>query len=79
MTEEFEEWLFSAEKVGQIGLVESSYGWHVMYYGGEGEEATWEYLAHVAATNEDYEGWEKELDFAVEVNSALFVDAYNNK
>jgi hypothetical protein len=79
MTKEFEEWLFSAEKVGQIGLVESSYGWHVMYYGGEGEEATWEYLAHVAATNEDYEGWEKELDFAVEVNSALFVNAYNNK
>jgi hypothetical protein len=50
-----------------------------MYYGGEGEEATWEYLAHVAATNEDYEGWEKALDFAVEVNSALFVNAYNNK
>ena len=48
-------------------------------FGGEGEEATWEYLAHVAATNEDYEGWEKELNFAVEVNSALFVDAYNNK
>jgi hypothetical protein len=79
MVTEFEDWLFSAEKVGQIGLVESSYGWHVMYYGGEGEEATWEYLAHTAATNEDYEGWEKALDFAVEVNSALFVNTYNNK
>ena len=77
MVAEFEDWLFSAEKVGEIGLVETSYGWHVMYYGGEGEEATWEYLAHTAATNEDYENWEKNLGFTVEVNDALLVDVYN--
>ncbi len=77
MVAEFEDWLFSAEKVGEIGLVETSYGWHIMYYGGEGEEATWEYLAHLAAANQNYADWEAELNHAVDVNTDLLVDFFH--
>ena len=76
MVSEFEDWLFAAEKVGGLGLVETSYGWHIMYYDGEGEESGWEYKAHVRATEQDYNDWEKTLDQAVTVNSDLIVEFF---
>lgn len=77
MVEEFENWLFSAKKVGELGLVETDYGWHIMYYGGEGEEAVWQYLAHLAATNEEYADWEEGLDHSVNIDNSLFAEFYN--
>lgn len=39
MVEEFEDWCFnSVRKPGDTGIVETSYGFHVMYFSGEGEE-----------------------------------------
>ena len=41
MVAEFEDWLFDAErKVGDTGVVETTYGYHVMYYAGE-DAPTW--------------------------------------
>ena len=41
MVAEFEDWLFDAErKVGDTDIVESTYGFHVMYYAGE-DAPTW--------------------------------------
>ena len=41
MVAEFEDWLFDAErKVGDTDIVETTYGYHVMYYAGE-NVATW--------------------------------------
>ena len=73
MVEEFEDWLFSATKVGELGLVETDYGWHIIYYGGEGEEATWEYVAHTAAANEKYNELEKNLNYNATVNNDLLI------
>ena len=42
MVEEFEDWLFDdARKAGDCDIVKTSYGYHVMYYVGEGSPA-WE-------------------------------------
>ena len=42
MTNHFNAWLFDAErKVGDHGIVESDYGWHIMEYIGEGEGTAW--------------------------------------
>ena len=77
MVAEFEDWLFNAEKVGELGLVETDYGWHIMYYGGEGEEATWEYLAHTAAANEKYNEFEEGLNFNATVNDDLLIKYFD--
>ena len=51
----FNAWLFdSARKAGDIGIVESEYGCHVMYLEGDGLKA-WETTAHSALWNEKYE------------------------
>ena len=36
MVEDFENWCFADHEVGDTGIVESSYGYHVMYFSGYG-------------------------------------------
>lgn len=71
MVEEFEDWLFAATKVGEVGLVKTTYGYHIMFYNGETQPA-WEFDAHAGATNEDLETWYKALPYNVEVNANIF-------
>ncbi len=50
--EEFENWLFDEERqVGDHGIVKSDYGWHIMFYPGEGDLTTWEVAANNALKN----------------------------
>lgn len=72
MVEEFEDWLFAAETVGNFGLVETSYGWHIMYYGGEGEDVAWRLDAKTGATNEDMNTWFEGLEYEVNINKEIF-------
>ena len=54
-TDSFDAWLFdSARKVGDTGIVESEYGYHVVYMEGDGLKA-WEAAAHSALWNEKYQ------------------------
>ena len=42
MVEPFVNWVYDeARKPGDVGLIETSYGWHVMYYVSSHEEAQW--------------------------------------
>lgn len=72
MVEEFEAWLFAATKVGEMGMVESEYGWHIMYYGGETENVAWSFAAHGSVTNEKLEKWFEELPYEITVNDGIF-------
>lgn len=55
MVNTFNNWLFyTAENVGDHGIVESDYGWHIMYYAGEGEGAAWETQVTTALKNQAY-------------------------
>lgn len=75
MVEEFDEWLFAAEKVGEVGLVygeTSSYkGWHIIYYGGETGEPAWRLTAHQGAANDDTNTWFEELEIEVYLNDEI--------
>lgn len=76
MVEEFEDWLFyEATTVGQLGLVKTTYGWHIMYYGGEIEDGdiAWRTTANKGATEEDVSTWYDELpDYGIEFNDNIF-------
>ena len=75
MVEEFDAWLFAAEKVGTVDIIETSYGVHIMFYDGENNETGWEYRAHVRATEEDFVEWSDALDMEVYVNMSLITSA----
>ena len=55
MVNSFNNWLFyTAKNTGDHGIVESDYGWHIMYYAGTGEGAAWETQVTSALKNADY-------------------------
>ena len=55
MVNSFNNWLFyTAENVGDHGIVESEYGWHIMYYAGQGDGAAWETQVTSALKNAAY-------------------------
>jgi len=55
MVTEFNDWMFDASrKTGDHGIVETTYGWHIMYYAGESEHAAWQTEAIAALQNADY-------------------------
>lgn len=57
MVAEFEDWCFDeARKTGDTGIVETTYGYHVMYFIGEGKLA-WENTAHAGVIGELFEAW----------------------
>lgn len=80
MVEEFEDWLFyEATTVGQLGLVKTTYGWHIMYYGGEIEDGdiAWRTIANENATAEDISSWYQDLpSYGLEFNDDIFADIF---
>lgn len=73
MVEEFEDWLFEATTVGQVGLVETQYGYHIMYYVGESNDIAWRVDAKEGAANEDQGEWYDSLpDYGITFNDKIF-------
>lgn len=62
MVTEFDAWLYDDGRiVGEISpvAVKTTYGYHVMYYAGEGELENWKSLAREKISTKDYEDWYK--------------------
>ena len=60
MVAEFEDWLFDeARKEGDTGIVKTQYGYHIMYFDGNGDEK-WYTNVENAIYSEDYEKWYEE-------------------
>lgn len=59
MVTSFDEWLFDEERqVGDLDIVETDYGYHVMYYLGEDAEwPVWKVTGRSYVVNEHYETW----------------------
>ena len=53
----FEDWCFDDRKVGDTGIVETEYGYHVMYYCGDSETTYRDYLITNDLTKADYSAW----------------------
>ena len=78
MVEEYEDWLYAATTVGELGLVETPYGWHIMYYAGEAEEVLWRETAKEGATDEELNDWYEGLpDYGIEINDELFPEIFH--
>ena len=63
-------WVFAATEEGQLGLVETEYGWHIMYYGGE--DISWRKTAHLSSVNEDVNNFTEQLDYIIEFDDSIF-------
>lgn len=57
MVEEFDAWIFDpARKAGEVDIVETTYGAHIMYFVGDGE-ITWKLTAENGICDEKYSAW----------------------
>ena len=55
MTTEFTDWIYDENRqVGDVELVKTTYGWHIMYYAGQGQVA-WKVTAEEELKEEDYD------------------------
>ena len=62
MVEEFDAWIYDeARKAGDTAIIKTSYGWHVMYFCGEGLEA-WQAEAFENLQSQDYSADIEELN-----------------
>lgn len=56
MVEEFEDWCFEDHEVGDTGIVETSYGYHVMFFSGYGSNYKL-YLVESSERSDAYSAW----------------------
>ncbi len=70
MVEEFENWIYAKRNVGDVEIVETDYGFHIMYYAGEGVEHWYKDVKN-AIYEEDYKAWMEQAkkDANVVINS----------
>ncbi len=62
MVEDFEKWCFDAErKTGDTGLVESTYGYHVMFFVGNSEISYRDYMVEKDLKNQTLTDWHQSL------------------
>ena len=58
MVQAFNDWLFDeTRKVGDTDIVETDYGYHIMYYSGEAEHPAWCLTAEAALKDNAYTTW----------------------
>jgi hypothetical protein len=64
MVEAFENWMYEeGRKAGDTGIVETEYGYHVMFFIGEGKIA-WEVAVAEKLLSEDLTEWGKTIEAA---------------
>lgn len=61
MVDAFEEWCFDTHEVGDTGIVETEYGYHVMFYAGDSNTTYRDYLISTELANNDYNAWRTAL------------------
>ena len=67
MVTSFNDWCFDDSRTaGDTGIVESDYGYHIMYYVGQGELIAWEETVRDTLTSRDYAAWEEDLLATIE-------------
>ncbi len=68
MVENFENWCFDeTRKVGDTGVIESPYGYHVMFFSGDAEINYRDYMLTNAIRNEDLTEWHDGLMESIEL------------
>ena len=57
----FKDWALDNRKPGDTGIIESEYGYHVMFYKEDGDMTYRDYMIDIDLTNDRYEKWETAL------------------
>ena len=81
MVDKFDEWIFDeARKVGDTGIVKSEFGWHVMYFVGEGRVAYVDDAINAWVNDQWTEWFEAEYE-KLDINDKLIgdIDGGSNK
>lgn len=61
MVAEFNDWIFDeSRKEGDVEIVETTYGYHIIYFVSETDQTFRHYLAEQDKLSEDYEAWQTE-------------------
>ena len=72
MVENFDNWCFDASRAsGDTGIVDSTYGYHIMYYVGQGDLIAWQETVRDVLVSNDYSAWETELIDSIENTEIL--------
>ena len=72
MVEAFNDWCFDpARSAGDTGVVETEYGYHVMYFVGEDIPA-WQVAVTSTLANEDYAAWQEDLTAESDISTSGF-------
>ena len=70
MVSQFEDWCYAdGRKAGDTGIVETSYGQHIMYFVGYGDGQYWSTTCKTALANQNYNEWETKLADSVTVET----------
>ncbi len=78
MVENFEDWCYDeAREVGDVEIIETEYGYHIMYFVGNTEMTYCDYLITETMRSEDTTAWYEALIEAVKVTK--ITDKYVNK
>lgn len=56
MVQNFEDWAYADHQIGDTGVIETEYGYHVMYFQGYGQTYQ-DYMVETAMKNDDYNAW----------------------
>lgn len=78
----FEEWVYEASrKTGDVDIIMTNYGWHIMYYVKQHDEPAWKAAARETLGSEAFAEIEKEVEESVEGNAvgAAFVNFAGNE
>lgn len=79
MVAEFNDWCFTdGRMVGDYGVVKTTYGYHLIYFCGTGDEY-WVSLADNGQRSEDYTAWYEEYSAGYEGKSSFFGMLFTTK
>ena len=68
MVENFENWLYDADRqVGDTGIVESPYGYHIMFFVGDNEQTFRDFMITNVMRNEDVTNWHTDITEALKL------------
>lgn len=82
MVTEFEDWVYDeARQPGDIGLIMTEYGWHVMYFVKSHDDPAWKESAKELVTSEKYGAYSDEIEAEVDgtAKEALFCSFAGNE
>lgn len=74
MQDEFNDWVFdSSRKYGDTEIIQTSYGYHIMFFVGDAGQSYRQYLAEQSMLEDDYTAWEEEITESVSVKTKFFI------